>query len=582
MNSFKANRFLWFVILFLLSVTVALALDDGLGRAANPPQRTSPLDSPLSTRSPLPTATATPTPTPTSPLPPTATPPSDLAGWPTPTPTPLPSPVRRALDFVAAQTDTAVDQLALFYQQPVIEPSDPTGTTVISVVRVQDEESGERYWVAVDEQNRAAFLPDFSADAIEQVAEDQSLNTDDLTVETSLYSTFLFSKQIVWVGIVVDTTSSESYRVTLDLTGAQVDLPEIEATETEALEATCGALDTELCRQLFLRPDDYERNVQIRLETELAIDEVTDILDTAEYDYQLDGRSIYAQLPKEMVLALGQQEGVSLIFPYFPDVVEPLDTNLILGLNETAGQITLALTSVKQFPALNYQIVVDLDRSAITDTRQITLAVSVEGILVPASGPAARGPATQEIELGELSGRYNLTIAYDAEDLLDEYTLIATNQRILLRPEQNSFTWPRYSTWLRLPEDALWFVVQSRELDAEGKPYETDREEFEQKSAQFYNELEALGADPIDPSEGIYTNHLFVPPWTSWQVPDRTFVQVPVAPTQAYLFKWPDIRYFVYQGDLGDVSDLIEAHCVQDVWITGYTWSGDVLDVCQQ
>ena len=134
---------------------------------------------------------------------------------------------------------------------------------------------------------------------------------------------------------------------------------------------------------------------------------------------------------------------------------------------------------------------------------------------------------------------------------------------------------------MRLPENAIWFVVHARSTDADGALIDTEPDDFAAKADAFYADLTSLRARELSLAEGIYTNDLFIPPWSTWQIPDGEFVQIPVSESQSYLFKLPDIRYFTYAGRLNTIEEVVVDHCVDEVAIVGYTANGDVLDVCR-
>ncbi len=180
---------------------------------------------------------------------------------------------------------------------------------------------------------------------------------------------------------------------------------------------------------------------------------------------------------------------------------------------------------------------------------------------------------------GQAKARAFLATPEREIDLLDTYLLIVSDGRVVIRPSANLFTWPKYTTWLRLPANAGWFVVHARNTELADS---VTREDFADKAAAFDDDIAGLRARELSLTEGVYTNDLFIPPWSTWQIPDGDLTRVPVNEDQAHLFQWPDIRYFTYSGALGDVEEIIADHCVDEVAIVAYTASGDVLDVCQR
>lgn len=572
----RAHTRVWLGIAFVVALLVGLRLGNGSGQAAGLAQ-TSPQQSPLATVSVLPT----PTPTPTSPLPPTLTPPPGLERWPTPTPTPFAQPVEVALALVQEESGQQRADLSLTQRLRI-----PRAGEQVEVIGLRSDADDGIFWVLVAEDGSPELAPDLSAEAADFLANGSNREGEEFELTDSLYLAYPFSRQFLWSGRFFDSREQEQLTVNLDLDGNPVELSEVVEAEEAALEERCGALDARLCAELLVSEPTDTRWIRLVANDEETAGVIADSLDEEELDYTLDGSVIEADLPLDVIFELAADEdNTSFILPFTPDQVLPLDTNLNVSLWEVASNLVVELTSQKPYPLLNYAVEGELAVVEITATQQITLDLTVDGIFTPATGPAAVGPAEGQFPVGNgPDGRYVLRVRYadpsGQVELEDSYTLLVSSSRLLLRPQEMSFTWPRYSTWLRLPLDAVWFVVQSRETDAQGERFDVTEEEFRAKAADFYDALEALGAEPLEPTEGVYAQDLFVPPWESWQVPAGEFVEVPVSGDSSFLFKWPDIRYFRYDGTAAAVTDLIADACVEEVWITGYTAAGQVLDEC--
>lgn len=568
------SRWLILAGICVLALGLALGLEGGNGSAAGRGQ-TSPLVSPL--ESPV----ETPTPTPTSPIPPTLTPPPDLEAWPTPTPTPYPDPVEAALSLVAEEHEVDREGLQVETRLTAVDPTDGRAFTAVQVRIV---ETNQRLWLRGEADGQAAFLPDFTQAALALVAEQEDAKLDDLVLSSAGYAPYPFLQQVIWVGSVFDRNTGQQHFLAFDLAGEPVDLTELSDAESEAKTETCGAVEARFCPQLFLVPADEPIHARAVLTDSAYITSTVTLLEEADADYQVEELDVYLAAPRDVILDLAHQEGVGLIREHTPDEMAPLDTNLILGLREDPEQMWLTLESQKSYFLANYRIVASLERVEVTTTQAITLVGTIEGIFTPASGMPRSQPALGELPLGEVSGRYDLVLRYispdETVDLEDRYLFIVSDRRVVLRPSANHFTWPRYVTWLRLPADAIWFVVQARSADAEGQPFAVDPDVFAEKAAAFYADVAELGAEPLTLTEGVYVNQGFIPPWSTWQIPDGDRVRVPVTPEKSLRFRLPDIRYFRYEGELAGVEEVIAAHCQEEVAIAAYTTAGDALEIC--
>ncbi len=569
------------VLLFLVSLVLILALESGRGMAALGRQ-TSPLATATAAVSPLETPTRTPTPTATSPVPPTAQPPVTLQSWPTPTPTALPAAVQSAFDTLTG--DKTLDiTLPEFSAQLLVE--NPVTGDELTAIRLTDPATTNTYWLGVTSDGDATLLPDFSDEALVLLAQTEKVVVADLQFVYAFYIPFPFTRQILWLGQVSNTKNGTQYSLALDLAGEEVDQAVATQAEATAVLDYCGAIDVSLCVEMLYAPAGAESNVVLVMAEEGDAQQIVAFLDDLQLLYEQDEESFYFRLDNDTLRELAHLDGIETVQKNYPDEVRPLDTNLVIGLIEQSGALSLTLESQKAYPLLSYGVEATLERVTITRTQSITLLAQIDGIFTPTSGSSGLAPATGALALGKLSGRYNLALAYRDParglDLLDSYLLVVSNGRVVIRPSATAFTWPKYATWLRLPANAIWFVVQARSVDGEGTAITADADEFAKKAAAFYADVAGLRAQELGLSEGIYTNAHFVPPWPTWQNPDGEQVRIPLNDRQSYLFKWPAIRYFTYGGSLRAVEAIITQHCVDEVMIVGYTANGDILDVCQ-
>ena len=574
---------LWgLIILLFAALALTFLLEAGRGLAA-PKGQTSPLPtagrgivSPVQT----PTSIPTPTPTATSPVPPTTEPPSALLAW--PTPTPYPAPVQAAIDLLTGDSSLGVSAPE-FSARLLVD--DPVTGEELTLVRLSDPATGTGYWLSMDSEGVSALLPDWGEDAVAKVAESGKLKPADFKLVNSFYIPFPFTRQIVWAGQIEYTTGIQ-YSIALDLAGDEMDQETLSIAEATAQTDYCGKIEAPFCLEIFDADPSAASDAVLGMEDGADSKLAKAFLEENETVFvEKENGELAFRMGNDALRELAQIEGVDFIQKGYPDELRPLDTNLIIGLVEQSGVLSLTVESQKLYPLLTYQVQLTLEKVEVTGTQGITLLTQIEGILAPANGPTSLTPAQTQVALGKLSGRFNLALAYtdpDRElDLQDNYVLIVSDGRAVIRAGETTFSWAKYPTWLRLPANALWFVVQARAADASGVAYATDADEFADKAEAFYAEVAGLRARELQLAEGIYTNSLFIPPWTTWQIPDGEQVRIPVNENQAYLFRWPDIRYFTYSGNQSALEAVITEHCVDEVAIVGYTAQGAVLDVCQ-
>ena len=573
------------LLLAAFALTFVLEADRGLAAPGNQnsplPTAGQSLSSPLGTPTRRLTSTPTPMPTATSPVPPTSEPSAALLDWPTPTATAYPAPVQAAIDALVGD-----DALGVANPEPSARllVDDPVTGEELTLVRLSDPDTGAGYWLGTNSDGESALLPDFADSAVAKVAETKEVEVADLELTNAFYIPFPFTRQIVWVGQIAHKTGIQ-YSIALDLAGEEMDSEALSLAEAAALAAYCGKLDAPLCLEILGADAGAASNAVLEMEDEADSEPISAFLEEKGVDFEEDEGEFTFRMENDALRELAQLEGIDVLQKDYPDQLLPLDTNLIIGLVEQSGVLSLTVESQKLYPLLTYGVQLRLEQVEVTRTQSITLLTQIEGILAPANGPSSQAPAQAQVALGNLSGRFNLALAYaDPERelaLLDSYVLIVSDGRAVIRSGDTSFSWAKYPTWLRLPTDALWFVVQGRATSAAGVPYDTDPDEFAEKAAAFYADVEGLRARELQLAEGIYTNNLFVPPWTTWQISDGESMRVPVSESQSYIFRWPDIRYFTYSGSHSALEAVIAAHCVDEVAIVGYTANGDVLDVCQ-
>jgi hypothetical protein len=264
---------------------------------------------------------------------------------------------------------------------------------------------------------------------------------------------------------------------------------------------------------------------------------------------------------------------VPLLDERAPTIV-PLDSELNFEFEEAEGQFTLKLRTQRIYAVHNNEINASLTRP---DFR--TLWIDVDGIVECIMCLETKGPARKDVDLGGLTGEYRLVFSYLAQN--DSYRLDVTPEEVTLTPGKAlSLTHAVHLSWRRLPAEAIWVVVHDRVAylgDGVWKPL--NRSVYEEQAGQFFQELEALGAKQFIPDEGYYTNFLFIPPWETWHEPkpDGDWVTIPLAENRWYEFRWPDIRYYQYDGDWTQVKTLIDAYNARDITVWGYNWAGETV-----
>ncbi|MBI3961085.1 MAG: hypothetical protein HY328_19910 [Chloroflexi bacterium] len=574
-------RPLEWVMLLVAAFALILALEPSRGMAA-PGKQTSPLATATSAVSPLGSPLSTPTPTATSPMPPTSEPPANIQNWPTATPTAYPLAVQAAFDSLTGD-DTLGIAVLEFSARLLVD--DPVTGDELTAVRLTDPSTATTYWLRATGDGDAALLPDFSDEALALLAQTEKVDVADLQFAYAFYIPFPFTRQILWLGQVSNTKNGTQYSIALDLAGEEVNQAVAAEAEAAVVLDYCGAIDVSLCVEILYAAEGDASNALLVVKEEGDPEPIIAFLDDLQVLYEQDEESFYFRLENDTLRELAQLEEIETLQKNYPDEVRPLDSNLVIGLIEQSGALSLTLESQKAYPLLTYRVEATLERVEITQTQSITLLAQIDGIFAPASGQSSLSPATGALALGKLNGRYNLALTYTdpvrGADLLDTYLLIVSDGRAVIRPSATAFTWPKYTTWLRLPGNAIWFVVQARSVDGDGTAIAGDPDDFATKAAAFYDDIAGLRARDLSLAEGVYTNALFVPPWPTWQIPDGELVRIPVSDNHSYLFKWPAIRYFTYTGPLDAVAEVITEHCVDEVAIVGYTANGDLLDVCQ-
>jgi hypothetical protein len=512
---------------------------------------------------PPPTFPPPPSPTPTTGILPILTPPK-LREWPTATPTPLPAQAQRARQFAADQQGIPPERLEISWEQTVRLAT--TGEELWAG-RFLDIDSGHYDYVWVDLSGHAGNLPDFSEQVVARIAEQESIPVEQLVVGSTGYGAYPFTKQIIWMAEIYDSMGEGIFDRVLDLEGNPADSGAIEAAERSAIERQCPRLEENLCRSFLSSSPEDLFYVWIDLDDKADLDVVAQKLEQAGYAYSQDDRRIRTRLPKWLILELTALEAVKHIAGDWPARTVPLNSNLSFTFDEADGQVNLRL-STEEYGCYNFQIDAELVHS-----EPHRFEIAIEGIHQPELCQEMVGPATWEATLGPLAGTYEMTFSY--EDLRDRYRLIVAPESITAEPSEAIFTWPKYAAWLRLPIDAVWFVVQARTVDSEGTPIALERSTYEKEVGDFFAALENRGAAFFVPEEGVYSNRSFVPPWPNWWQSDGGGVEIPIDERSSLGFfgSWPDIRYFRHPKP-DELIAFVRAFNSEGLLIAGHTWTG--------
>jgi hypothetical protein len=591
------NRLFVMLLLFVASIMLGLALNSGESWAQT---SVSPLATPVSRFVPASEALA----------PPTNTPPAELVVWPTPAPTPFPSAVEQAIDFLVSAEDLSASALLPVTNQVVNDPADSSAQFI--AVHILDEETRQFYWVLVSQSDGPFFPPDYSQEALEILAQEADLDeadldeadldeaelevadldeadldeadlevadleVADLLLVTGEYRLYPFAEQLIWIGEALTVDGAQQFTLALDLSGEVVDLEEVEAIEADVRVIACGPIEGDLCTTLRLGGTGVDALVTITVLTDEALDAVTELLEEEEVEFEADLLTVTTRIPAWLIMEIAALDEISEVERDGADLLLPLDSHIVISLSEVGGELSLILSSARWYPYFEHQIELTGGQVPLAATNPTTFTVDIAGITRTDLAPENGGVATAQIPLGDLFGIYNLTLSYEDDSgelaLQDRYGIIVTEGRIIVRSQEISFTWPIYNSWMRLPEDALWFVVHSR---ATGEA--ADLDEYEEAVEIFYESIELFGAEPLTLQEGVYTHNLFVPPWDSWQVADGDLTQVSLNNEVAYLFRWPDIRYFVYTDDIDIVLEIMQEYCTEEIGITLFTASGETVE----
>ena len=553
-------------IFFLVLIASVLSCRTGLSPSTSSTSWQS-LLSPLPTPTryvPPPTPTPfVPTPTPTLGTVPTLTPPK-LREWPTPTPTPLPFQAERARQFVVECEGIPADQLFVHRENVVIRPS--TGEE-LWIGRILDTDSGHYFEVWVDSVGRVDRLPDFSEQAAAQIAERENIPSEQLVVVNSVNAVFPLTRQLVWRAKIIDSKGTAFFEANFDLDGNPVDVEAIQAAEESARQTQCHKLDDGLCLVLLKKSPQEMQDVSIWLYTEAYVDVVTSRIADSGYEHRQSGQSVYARLPKQFILELATLDAVRFIGADWPAKTVPLDSNLFFAFEEAGGEVALKVRTEKIYGCCNFEIDAEFSQPS-----QERLEIAISGIYHPEICLTVLGPATLEVNLGALDGKYELDFTY--EKLKDHHRLTVSPEHIALRPGNVAFTWSQYERWLRLPPDTVWFVTEAPIVDRSGTPVAVDRLAYDLTAEAFFAAVEDLGAEPFTPIEGVYSNRRFIPPWPSWSQPHKGYTQIPIDDRSFHSFKWPHIRYYHYTGPITRLAELLREYYTEVFWVTGYTWDG--------
>jgi hypothetical protein len=294
-------------------------------------------------------------------------------------------------------------------------------------------------------------------------------------------------------------------------------------------------------------------------------------------DTQLE---LYTDRGKKLVFQAGvSYPNVSTPTLVLPDMLStaasplPLEGRVYLSVVERHGQMQLKLWTEKIYDSYNDHIDTVLDT-----TRQGTIKILIRGVITcdmqQVECAAIVGPARGELQLGNLSGEYDLVFEYAGQ--MQKYRLVITPADVRFYPVQlGSFLEPKYLEWKRLPEHTVWFVVHNEGKYEGGNWRPLDPSAYQRLSNEFFQNLEALRVEEFHPLDGHYTNEWFVPPWESWQQRSGDQVTIPSDGEWFYLYTSPFIHYYVYAGDWQSLQYLVRTYIAKGLWIDSFNNSGN-------
>lgn len=555
-----------------------------------------------------------PSPTPTAFVPPTLTPPNFRA-WPTPIPSPVPTPlptlVAQAQKVVAQQEGIPADQLNYTWVEILLHPV--TGEE-LSSISFRSKLDRTLYRVHADSTGHLVYPPDYSEQAIALVAEQTGIPAERLSVVETGSFVYPITRQFEWYAQVAESEDEEGRKVCFDLVGNPVDIDELRDAESAALQAECPKISSSLCTDLLYGPAKDMHYVQIFMPDEPDVDRVLHQVGVADYEYDSGGRRVSTWLSKEQIFELSALDAVRNINRDQPGKMTPLDDDnrLRFTFEEVGGDVTLKVWTEIWYLCPTNPVVAEL----VSPGPQ-QLEIVIEGIfLLPGCTSRLGGPATWQVDLGQMSGSYDLTFVY--EDWSDRYQLTVSPERITLEPEgEEFFLWPQYQTWLHLPPDTVWFVIQARMKGPGRVDLTPTRSTYESEVKQFVADLESLGAEPFSPQPGFYSNRWIAPPWPDWWQGEDIQVRLDesrfyvlneseisyyclwqycgrwsgvlkasglpstTGPESTYTysiyhFKWPKIAYYHYDGSDEQLRQLIQRYS-STITVMTYTWDGEFL-----
>jgi hypothetical protein len=252
-------------------------------------------------------------------------------------------------------------------------------------------------------------------------------------------------------------------------------------------------------------------------------------------------------------------------------VATSLDSTIYFSVQELNGQIKLKLRTGKIYSHYNNKIHTVLDT---TTPRGITITIHGIDECLPLCLPAL-GPARSEIDLGRMSGDYDLTFQYAQQTQVYRLMVSATTL-VFVSTNHSSFIEPTHLQWKRLPENSMWFVLDNIGVSTAGgdvQPLEPTV--YEQLSTAFFRDVEQFDVEQFQPAEGHYTNYLFVSPWESWHETVGDRVKIPLEEEGAWLeFRSPHIHYYTYIGDWHSIQALAETYSKQGFSVAFYNVAG--------
>lgn len=268
--------------------------------------------------------------------------------------------------------------------------------------------------------------------------------------------------------------------------------------------------------------------------------------------------------------------GSTTVPPMATWTIAPLEGRVRFFFAERPDGLALLMQTESIYPSLSSIIEVRLARSSRRSLHAVVVGVRTPS--VTALRVAADGPARGELLIGDVQGEFTLNWSYGGQQ--DAYHMVVTPTEIVLTPEgAPSFTMPEVTTrWARLPRDAVWVLVYDPVAYVVGENVWRPMawEVYDAETRAFFADLEALGAQPFVPPEGVYTSTGFVAPWPErWIRQEADTIILRVHPQDGFWpVRWPQVRYYIHP-DWTAVARLIEAYETRSVMVVGHSATGE-------